>query len=237
MEKLKLNNFSTKENSLLFLHGYLADSKTFFNQINHFEKFTSVYAFDLKGFGTNTNMLCPYSLDDYIEEVNEYKYKHNIVKPHLIAHSFGGRIALKGLYKSKDFCDKLVLTGSAGLKPKASLKKKIKKLAFNILAKFIDKKKLTKFYSKDYLSLYPIMHQSFFKIINEHLDYTLDSITNKTLIIFGENDRETPLYMAKKLNKNIKNSNLIIIKNAGHFCFIDKPLAFNLAVEDFLLNN
>ena len=117
------------------------------------------------------------------------------------------------------------------------LKKRIKKLTFNILSKFIDKKKLTKFYSKDYLALNPIMQQSFVKIVNEHLDYTLNGISNKTLIIFGEDDRETPLYMAKKLNKNIKNSNLIIIKNAGHFCFIDKPLAFNKAVEDFLLNN
>lgn len=237
MEKLNSNNFSTKENSLLFLHGYLADSKTFFNQIQHFEKFLNVFAFDLKGFGTNTNMLYPYSLDDYIDEVNEYKYKHNIVKPHLIVHSFGGRIALKGLYKDKNFCDKLVLTGSAGLKPKITLNKKIKKLAFNILSKFIDKKKLTKFYSKDYLALNPIMQKSFVKIVNEHLDYTLPSISNKTLIIFGEDDRETPLYMAKKLNKNIKNSKLIIIKNAGHFCFIDKPLAFNFAVENFLLNN
>lgn len=237
MEKLNSNNFSTKENSLLFLHGYLADSKTFFNQIQHFEKFLNVFAFDLKGFGTNANMQYPYSLDDYIDEVNEYKYKHNIVKPHLIAHSFGGRIALKGLYKDKNFCDKLVLTGSAGLKPKITLNKKIKKLAFNILSKFIDKKKLTKFYSKDYLALNPIMQKSFVKIVNEHLDYTLTSISNKTLIIFGEDDRETPLYMAKKLNKNIKNSKLIIMKNAGHFCFIDKPLAFNLAVENFLLNN
>ena len=55
-----------------------------------------------------------------------------------------------------------------------------------------------------------------------YLDNFLDKIENQTLIIFGEKDRETPLYMAKSLNAGIKNSSLKIIKNAGHFCFIDK---------------
>lgn len=234
----KINfNFSTKENQLLFLHGYLADKRTFYHQIKHFEKFLGVFAFDLKGFGENKGMEYPYSLDDYIEEVNEYKYKNGLYSPHLIAHSFGGRIALKGLYKNPSFCNKLVLTGSAGLKPKATLKKTVKKIAFKVLSKFIDKKKLSWFYSKDYLALDDIMKQSFVKIINEHLDYTLTSIQNKTLIIFGENDRETPIYMAKKLNKYIKNSKLTIIKGAGHFCFIDNPLKFNILTENFLLNN
>ncbi len=235
MEKLTCKNFSTKENSLLFLHGYLADKRTFYHQIKHFEKFLEVFALDLKGFGENTGMEYPYSLDDYIDEVNEYKYKNNIVNPNLIAHSFGGRIALKGLYKSPNFCNKLILTGCAGLKPKPSLVKGLKKVTFNILRKFVDKKKLTAFYSKDYLALNDTMKRSFVKIVNEHLDYTLPFIQNKTLVIFGDKDRETPVYMAKKLVKNIKNSSLVIIKNAGHFCFIDNPLAFNIAVENFLL--
>ena len=41
-------------------------------------------------------------------------------------------------------------------------------------------------------------------------------------------------YMAKRLNKGIKNSHLKVIKGAGHFCFIDKPYAFNLLAGEFL---
>ena len=68
------------------------------------------------------------------------------------------------------------------------------------------------------------------KMINE-----ICKIENKTLLIYGSLDKETPLYMAKRFNKNIKNSSLFIIKGAGHFCFVEKPDLFNFTVKEFLL--
>lgn len=233
---MQTNNgsFTKETDKLLFLHGYLSCGSSFIHQLKYFEKFFDVYAPDLKGFGDNLGMQKPYTLDDYIDSVEEFKYKNSIVKPHIVAHSFGGRIALKGTVTAPNFCDKLVLTGCAGLKPKLTVKKIVKRASFFTLSKFIDKSKLTKFYSKDYNALDGVLKQSFIKIVNEHLDYLLKDIENKTLIIFGEKDKETPLYMAKRLNKGIKNSHLKVIKGAGHFCFIDKPYAFNLLVGEFL---
>ncbi len=178
----------------------------------------------------------PYCLDDYIEDLREYFYKNNIKKPSCIAHSFGGRIAIKCAYYNQDFFDKIVLTGAAGLKPKNNIKKSAKKVAFKLLKTFLPKDKLIYFYSKDYLALNSVMRESFIKIVNEHLDYCLDKIENQTLIINGKKDRETPIYFAKRLNKGIKNSKLIFIENAGHFSFIDKPFAFNMEVGEFLLS-
>ncbi len=218
------------------MHGYLADRRSFYYQLNYFSRDFEVFAPDLKGFGENKSMDYPYALDDYISEVEEFKYKNSIVKPHIIAHSFGGRIAIKATATNCEFCNKLVLTGAAGLKPKSTPKKIINKALFNILKKFIEKEKLTRFYSKDYLALNSVMKESFKKIISEHLDGYLDKIKNKTLIIFGENDKETPLYMARALNKGIVDSRLITVKDAGHFCFIDKPNKFNLEVREFLLS-
>ncbi len=177
-----------------------------------------------------------YSLDDYISEVEEYKYKNGLVAPHVVAHSFGGRIALKASAKNKGFCDRLILTGCAGLKPKTTLKKACKRALFNTLKLFIEREKLKNFYSKDYISLSPVMKESFKKIINEHLDQCLQDIENETLIIFGKDDKETPLYMAKRLHKGIKGSELSVYEGAGHFCFIDKPCKFNVEVREFLLS-
>ena len=61
-------------------------------------------------------------------------------------------------------------------------------------------------------------------------------IDTATLIINGKLDAETPLYMAKKLNKNIKNSTLKVFEECGHFCFLDKPNKFNMEVREFLLS-
>lgn len=193
-----------------------------------------MYAIDLKGFGENVGMEYPYSLDDYILEVKEFLYKNGIKRPHVVAHSFGGRIALKTAYRDSEIFDKLVLTGCAGLKPNFSFKKQIRKTKFNILKHFYDRKKLLKYYSPDYLALSPVMKESFKKIISENLDYTLKGIKNETLILFGNEDKETPLYMARRLHKGIRGSRLEII-DGGHFCFIDNPLLFNYSVKEFLL--
>ena len=178
----------------------------------------------------------PYSLSDYVSEVKEYIYANNLKNPSVIAHSFGARIAIKTASEDKGLFDKLVLTGAAGLKPKLTLKKAVKKSAFNVLKRFIPREKLAKFYSKDYNALSPVMKESFKKIVNEHLDDRLKHITNKTLIIFGKKDKETPLYMAKRLKAGISDSKLVVLDNAGHFCFIDKPNKFNMEVEEFLLS-
>ncbi len=178
----------------------------------------------------------PYSLDDYVKELKEYFDQNGIVRPHVVAHSFGARVILKALYAEPNLVDKLVLTGSAGLKPKTTLKKRVKKCAFAVLKRFISREKLKGFYSKDYLQLSFVMKESFKKIVAENLDYTLDSVKAQTLIVFGSRDKETPLYMAKRFYKNIKGSRLLIIENAGHFCFIDKPHKFNQEVREFLLS-
>lgn len=222
---------------LLFLHGYLSDGNSFIHQTQYFKKYFDVYAPDLKGFGKNKTMDFAYSLDDYILDVKNFLKENGIYRPHVVAHSFGGRIAIKALSQDNNLFDKVVLTGSAGLKPKNTVKKTAKRLAFKMLKPFLGKEKLKNFYSKDYLALSCVMRESFIKIVNEHLDDKLKLINNNTLIICGKNDTETPLYMAKKLNSGIKNSKLIVIDDAGHFCFIDKPLTFNMEVREFLLSN
>ena len=236
MNKGKKTDFTKENKQILFLHGYLSNGKSFNRQIPYFSREFEVFCPDMKGFGENLGMEKPYSLDDYILDMQEYMYKNGIKKPHVIAHSFGGRLVIKSAATNPELFNKIVLTGAAGLKPKNTLKKRVSHLAFNLLKKFIPKEKLTSFYSKDYLSLDGVMKESFKLIISETLDDKLDYITNPTLIINGAQDKETPPYMAKKLNAGIKNSKLIFLEGAGHFAFIDKSIKFNTEVREFLLS-
>lgn len=220
----------------MFLHGYLSNAKSFYYQQKFFERDFNVFIPDLKGFGENVGMEYPYALSDYLEEVKEYMYKFGIIQPSVVAHSFGARIVIKGASEDNQLFNRLVLTGAAGLKSKPTVKRTLKKLAFKVAKKFFSKEKLTRFYSSDYNSLSPIMQKSFIKIVTEHLDDRLEYIENPTLLVFGDKDRETPLYMAKRLNRGIKNSRLLVVKGAGHFCFIDSPMKFNGEVREFLLS-
>ena len=220
----------------MFLHGYLADKNSFIYQKDFLKEYFNIHLIDLTGFGENAFMPYPYSLTDYANEVKEYIKKNNLKSPHIVAHSFGARIVMRLASENQNLFDKIVLTGAAGLKPKFSFKKFCKKSVFKLLKPFVKKEKLKKFYSSDYNSLPAVMKKSFILIVNEHLDDKLEYINNKTLIIFGKNDKDTPVYFAKRLQKGIKNSKLVLLENAGHFAFIDQALKFNLEVREFLLS-
>ncbi len=215
------------------MHGFLSNKESFCYQTAYFSKFYRVIAIDITGFGKSKALPYPFSIDDYLKDVLAVLDKLKIEKFYLIAHSFGGRIAIK-LAGTTDRVLKLVLTGSAGLKPKRSLKYYFKVYSYKLIKRFLSDKARAKFGSEELKGLSGNMRGSYYKIVNEYLDGYLSNIRCKTLIIFGENDKETPLYIADKLNKNIKNSEKFVIKNAGHFCFIEKYYEFNLIVNEFL---
>jgi pimeloyl-ACP methyl ester carboxylesterase len=73
------------------------------------------------------------------------------------------------------------------------------------------------------------------KVINLDLTKNLKDIKNSTLLIWGENDTDTPIYMAKIMEKNIGDSGLVVLKGAGHFSYIDSSNEFNIIADNFLL--
>ena len=79
--------------------------------------------------------------------------------------------------------------------------------------------------------------KSFQKIISEHLDGEYEKLNNKSLLIFGKRDKQTPPYMARKMSKKIKASRLILMRYCGHFCFAENAEKFNGEVFKFLMGN
>lgn len=215
---------------LLMLHGFLCSKEIFSNQIAFFSKFYKVVALDFLGYN-NQPMEWDYSLDDYVNFVKNAIFELGQKEVNILAHSFGCRVAIK-LMATTNFVKSAVLTGSAGLKPKFSLKKFLKIKLFK-LAKFLNLKVANKMGSLDYKKLSPIQKRSFVKIVNCHLDDLLPKINARVLIYHGKFDRETPLYMAKKINEKVKNSTLFIA-DGGHFAFLENSNQFNYLVKEFL---
>ena len=191
-------------------------------------------AVDMTGFGKSPPMTYAYSLDDYAREIKGVIDELGEDKIDVVAHSFGARVLVRLLADEKRI-DKIILTGAAGLKPRRTLKYHIKRDLFKILSVFVPKSRLKCFYSSDYNCLSSVMKESFKLIIRETLDEEYKKITNRTLIVFGKDDRETPLYAAERMRKCVKDSRLVVIARAGHFCFSERPAEFNSAVFSFLM--
>ena len=62
----------------------------------------------------------------------------------------------------------------------------------------------------------------------------LDQIDVPTQLIFGAEDKVTNLEMAEKMRREIPDSRLSIIENAGHYSNLEQPEIFNQTLIDFL---
>lgn len=197
--------------------------------------------------GKSGELVEPWGVPKYSEMVREFIEKLQLGKVDVIGHSFGGRIAIYLASEYPELFNKIILTDSAGLKKKMTLKKWIKIKAFKCGKFFLKllykgemlESKLAKlrkrFGSADYSALNSaVMRETFNKVINLNLENRLSKIKSPTLLIWGENDADTPVYMGRKMEKEIPDAGLVILKNAGHFSYLDSPKEYNLIVESFL---
>ena len=214
----------------VYLHGWSADYKSLF--FCQSELKSSSLFIDFPPFGKSDKGICGWTIFSYATMVVSLCEHLNIRKINLIGHSFGGRVAILVSVFCKTRVNKLVLVDSAGLKPKRKLSYHLKRVSYKLRKKL--KMNVEKFGSSDYKALPPNMKRTFINIVKTYLDDYLEGVEARTLIIFGENDKETPVYMAKRFKKKIKNSKLFIMENAGHFCFLDNKYIFIKTLKIFL---
>ena len=237
--------YGNKKNTILILPGWGNTRKTFNDIINYFKKNYTIYIIDYPNFGKSMNITKDLTIYDYALLIKDFIYELNINNPIIICHSFGGRITslLSGKYQIK--IKKIIMIDVDGIKRRKKLKVLIKektykllKVLINLLPKnkryFYRKKLLNIFGSIDYKNISYSMRKTFQNIINEDLKTYYKKITINTLIIWGDKDLDTPLKDAYYLEKNIKNSTLIIYKNAKHFSYLDYPYLTNIIIESFI---
>lgn len=232
--------------AVLLLHGWGSNLKSFTSLINLLKSKYRVLAIDYPGFGESEELKKSFSIDDYCDIVVGFLKKLEVKDVILVGHSYGGRIILK--LNNRDELPfeirKNVLIDVAGLKDKKNLKVKFKvftfktlKNIFNILPISKTKKDemivnlRKKFGSSDYASAPKLLQETLVRSVNEDLIYCLDKM-KESLIIWGDKDTVTPLWMAKLMESKIKNSGLVML-NGGHFSYIDDPVTFERVIISY----
>lgn len=237
--------YGNGKTNILILPGWGDTRGTFHKMIEILKEFFTVYIIDYPGFGNSSFPNRDLDIYDYANLIKDFITINSIDNPILIGHSFGGRISiiLTGLYKIN--IKKMILIDAAGIKHKKSLKMKIKQFIYKslktiskILPKNIKNKYLNKlisiFGSTDFKNLNPNIRKTFIKVINEDLSKYLKYINTSTLLIWGEEDKDTPLNDGKLMNIKIEDSGLIIIPNSGHFPYLEYPYYINKIILEFL---
>jgi pimeloyl-ACP methyl ester carboxylesterase len=245
---LKINYMvSGKGKNVILLHGWGANINTFLPVFNNLIMKFKVYSIDLPGFGESDPPHEPWNVEKYADLVERFIEELNIDNPILMGHSFGGRISL--FIASRRKVNKVILVDSAGIKPKRHLKYYIKVYSYKLL-KNIFKLPILRIYSdrvinyfkaragsKDYNNVKGVMQKTLVLVVNEDLKYLMPAIKAPTLLVWGEKDTATPVSDAHVMSRLIKDSGVVVLKNAGHYSYLDKLNEFLIVVNEFLKND
>ena len=88
--------------------------------------------------------------------------------------------------------------------------------------------------SPDYQKASPIMKQVLVRVVNEDLSPDLSAIRCPVLLIWGSEDRETPLWMGRKMEKEIHGARMIVYRDEDHFAYYHQGFRFMRDVCAFL---
>lgn len=236
--------------AIVFLHGWRSQGSLWFpvwekllGQGSEQEKSFpfALYALDLPGFGGSETPRGAWTLADYASVAEAFAQKLGFTDVVLVGHSFGGRVAIQVASGQKILLQKLALVGSAGFRSqgvlfalKRVIAKMIKPLFLFSFMQPLRRKLYTVIGAQDYVAT-PALRETFLAAIREDVSSLLPNITAQTLLVWGENDRiDTPVSFGERMRDAIPDTKLVVLKNAGHFCFLDQTEAFARELVSFL---
>ncbi len=195
----------------------------------------------LKIPGLTAPLDSPWTLNDYVSWLD--KETKNDSKITILGHSNGGRIALSHTLMHPAKIKNLILIDSAGIFHNEFLIR-LKRITFKSVAKL--GKKLTPETFKpllyrlakehDYERADPALQKTMRNLISVNLQPQLQKITTPTTIIWGKNDKITPLQDALTMHLLIKNSKLYSIAQGRHSPQFTHPREVAKIVIDSLGN-
>ena len=206
---------------------------------------------DQIGFGKSEKLLLDYSVQTYVDFLNEFLRQLKVEKASLVGESLGGWISAlyavelaEGAYLTP--LEKLVLVDAAGLKQDAP----IPNLNPSSLAtmrgvmesvfydtSWLSDDALRKIFT-DKLSVHDSYTVRSFlanpMIATERLDDRLGKIKTPTLVVWGKQDKLIPMAMGERFAAGIAGAKLVSFDKCGHVPPVEKTEQFVTAVTAFL---
>lgn len=239
---------------LIMIHGVGLDHTMWDQQVKNLSKEFRVIVYDMVGHGGSEHPPGPYSLAQFVEQLEALMNHLHIEKSHLIGFSMGGMVAQAFALKHKEKLKTLTIMNAVANRTEEQRKAILLRVAevkntgpavtiepaigrwFNqeFLINHEDtvsriRKRLQTNDPASYLAAY-----SLFAEADEELWPKLHEINLPTFIMTGENDIGSNPEMAKLMHKKIAHSELLIVPEVKHMLPVEKAEIVNEAIRLFI---
>jgi pimeloyl-ACP methyl ester carboxylesterase len=231
---------------LLLLHGWGVSSELFAPILDGLEPGHMLIVPDLPGFGATPEPDAPWSVHEYAAWCIALLDRLGIESCDLVGHSNGGRIGIVIAAEHPGRVARMVLTGSAGIRPRQTLGASTRVRTYKALRaverssllpsalRQSARRRADKRGSADYRAASGTMRGTLVRIVNEDLRTLLPQLNIPVLLIWGEHDTETPIDDGRLMERLIPDAGLVVFEGAGHYAYLEQAARFCRIVEVFL---
>lgn len=194
-----------------------------------------VHMLDLPGFGASDPPPQPWTVHDYAEFVLAYLDHHELERVYLFGHSFGGRLGLILGAQHPDRVIKMALADSAGIRPKTpvwqsarlrlykGMRDGLRTVGLHGFSDSLNSWYNGRYGSSDFQAVSGVMRQTFINVVKEDLTDYARRVAVPTLLFWGDQDQDTPLWQGELLEKLIPDAGLVVYAGAGHYSYLEHP--------------
>lgn len=225
---------------IVLVHGAGGSSKSWFEQLAIFDGQYNAWAMDLPGHGKSEGSLL-FDIKNMAEFINDFIEALSLGKFVLVGHSMGGAIAQEFALQYPGKLCGLILIGT-GARLKVS-----QEILDTLAAGQMPFKDVNHLYGsstpdhkreeamREINELSTAVYWSDFEACNKFdRVVSVESIKVPSLIMVGDEDVMTPMKYSQFLSSKLPNSQLSIIKGAGHMCIQEKPTDVTAEIDRFI---
>jgi pimeloyl-ACP methyl ester carboxylesterase len=230
---------------IVVLHGWGAHIEAVAPILTALEGAPELIALDLPGFGESEPPQQAWDVDSYARFMVHFLDELAVERAHLVGHSHGGRVSIALAADEPQRVGRLLLVDSAGIPPKRGFRYRrrvaVAKLGRAIATiggrpgRRLQERMRARVASRDYLEASEAMRGTFRAVIAADLSDRLPRIAAPTLLVWGDEDDDTPLWMAERMEALIPDAGLVVLDGAGHYSYADSPGQFRAVARRFLL--
>ncbi|HEU4326115.1 MAG TPA: alpha/beta fold hydrolase [Roseiflexaceae bacterium] len=218
--------------TIVCTHGAGGDARQWTPQINHFRRHYRVIAPDLRGHGRSEHPDSAYSLEEFLWDVTQLLTKLQVSEPFiLMAHSFGGPIALTFTAAHPERVRRLILIATAPemhLRPMVELLLKLP-LPLRILERI--RPLVASQIHAPLFVLQRVLAGTLFPWRGWSL---LPTVRVPTLIIGGQFDFIVPVSVLNRMRAAMPTARFELVRYARHLPHLERPEAVNRHIEGFI---
>ncbi len=209
---------------LIWAHGWGATHAALLPLAQAMRRAARSTLIDLPGFGASPVPPAPWGTADYADAMAEWLGSLPPARRIWVAHSFGCRVGLQLAARHPETLGGLFLIAAAGLPPQrtpwARARVAARRWAFRLARQFTAEgaardRLRALFGSADYRSAGPL-RPILVTAVGEDLTAVAGTVRVPAVLVYGDQDRETPPEMGMRLNRLMPQSRLYVLRGFDH---------------------